>query len=67
MMKNFVLCVAGVVVGFAVGFLITNNLTRPGAARVAARAPQAAAGPLDDAQAGGELPAGHQLRIVVAE
>lgn len=60
MSKNLLLCLAGVVLGFAVGFFVTNSLTRPAAGGSAdARAAQGAAGPLGEEEAGGELPPGH--------
>jgi tetratricopeptide (TPR) repeat protein len=60
MSKNFLLCAAGIVLGFAVGFFVTNSLTRPGVRDAGApRASQGAAGPLDDEQAAAELPPGH--------
>jgi len=61
MSKNLLLCAAGVVLGFVVGFFITNALTRHGALGPAAsaRAPQGVPGPLDEEEAAGELPPGH--------
>ena len=61
MSKNLIYCVAGVVLGFAVGFFITNAVTKPGApAAAAARtSPDGAAGPLRPEQVGGDLPPGH--------
>jgi tetratricopeptide (TPR) repeat protein len=61
MSKNLLLLVAGVVVGFAFGFFITNSVTKPSAqAAAAARpAPDGSAGPLRPEQVGGDLPPGH--------
>ena len=61
MSKNLLLLLAGVVLGFAVGFLITNSVTKPGApVAAAARTPaDGPAGPLRPEQVGGELPPGH--------
>ena len=63
MAKNLLLCALGILLGFIVGFLITNSLTKPVAQVVQAR-PAAAAGggearPLGPDQLGGELPPGH--------
>jgi len=59
MSKNLLYCVLGLVLGFVVGFLVTNPLTRPGAQGFRPSAVEGAAGPLDEEQAGGELPPGH--------
>jgi tetratricopeptide (TPR) repeat protein len=62
MSKNLLLLVAGVLIGFAVGFLITNSVTKPSAPSIAAAArpaPDGAAGPLRPEQVGGDLPPGH--------
>ena len=62
MAKNLLLCALGILLGFVVGFLITNSLTKPVAQVVQAR-PAAAGGgearPLGPDQLGGELPPGH--------
>jgi tetratricopeptide (TPR) repeat protein len=60
MSKNALLCALGVVLGFVVGFFITNAVTKPGA-QVASKRPasDAAAGPLRPEQMGGQLPPGH--------
>jgi tetratricopeptide (TPR) repeat protein len=61
MSKNVLLCALGIVLGFAVGFFITNAVTRPGA-YVASPRPAASdgtAGPLKPEQMGGDLPPGH--------
>src|SRR5215207_7055758 len=64
MSKNLLLCGLGIVLGFVVGFLITNDITKPGAQVAQARAAAAAAAggearPLGPDQMGGELPPGH--------
>ena len=60
MSKNLLYCVAGVVIGFSVGFLITNAVTKPSAPAAAARtAADGSARPLSPDQMGGELPPGH--------
>lgn len=62
MSKNLLLCVLGIFLGFIVGFLITNAITKPGA-QVAQARPAAAGGgearALGPEQLGGELPPGH--------
>jgi tetratricopeptide (TPR) repeat protein len=61
MSKNVLLCALGIVLGFALGFFITNAVTNPGA-RVASStrpASDGAAGPLRPEQMGGQLPPGH--------
>jgi tetratricopeptide (TPR) repeat protein len=61
MSKNFTLCAAGLVIGFVVGFFITNAVTKPVA--VGAPASRAAAGgdarPLRPEQMDEQLPPGH--------
>ena len=61
MSKNLLLCALGIVLGFLVGFLITNGITKPSGQ--VAQAPPAASGgearPLGPDQLGGELPQGH--------
>lgn len=61
MSKNLLLLAAGVLLGFAVGFLITNSVTKPSAPVAAAARPASddAAGPLRPEQVGGDLPPGH--------
>jgi tetratricopeptide (TPR) repeat protein len=62
MAKNLLLCALGIVLGFVVGFLFTNSITKPGAQVAAARPAPAGDGsarPLGPEQAAGELPAGH--------
>jgi tetratricopeptide (TPR) repeat protein len=62
MSKNLLLCALGLVLGFFVGFLITNSITKP-SAQVAQARPAAGTGgearPLSPDQASGELPPGH--------
>ncbi|HEX8559267.1 MAG TPA: tetratricopeptide repeat protein [Pyrinomonadaceae bacterium] len=61
MPKNLIICAAGIVIGFTVGFFVTNAVTKPTAA--VASAPRAAsagdARPLSPEQMGGQLPPGH--------
>lgn len=62
MPKNLLLCALGIALGFIVGFLITNNITKPGAQAAQARPAAGADGearPLGPEQLGGELPPGH--------
>lgn len=62
MSKNALFCAAGIFLGFVIGFFIANGVSKPGAAPApaASAAPsERAAGPLDPAQTGGELPPGH--------
>src|SRR5919206_2881271 len=62
MSKNVLLCALGVVLGFFVGFLITNAVTKPGAQVASASrssSSEGSAGPLRPEQMGGELPPGH--------
>jgi tetratricopeptide (TPR) repeat protein len=60
MSKNVLLCFLGVVVGFAVGFLITNAVTKPvGGGAPARAAASGEAGALRPEQVGGQLPPGH--------
>ena len=63
MSKNLLLCALGIALGFVVGFLITNGITKPGAqvaqARPAAAGASGEARPLGPEQLGGELPPGH--------
>jgi tetratricopeptide (TPR) repeat protein len=67
--RNLLFCLAGLVLGFSVGFLLANRIV-PAGGRVAAaessadaQAPAAAtpgaAGPIDPSQTGGQLPPGH--------
>lgn len=63
MSKNLLLCALGILLGFILGFFITNAITKPGA-QVAQASPAAATGggearPLGPDQMGGELPPGH--------
>ncbi|HLM57906.1 MAG TPA: tetratricopeptide repeat protein [Pyrinomonadaceae bacterium] len=58
MSKNLLYCSLGLVLGFVIGFFVTNPLTRPGA-QTFRQPPAADAGALDAEQAGGELPPGH--------
>src|SRR5215213_7965575 len=58
MSKNLLLCAFGIVLGFVVGFLITNAITKPGAQVAQARAAAAGGGearPLGPGEASGEL------------
>ncbi|MCA1613062.1 MAG: tetratricopeptide repeat protein [Acidobacteria bacterium] len=62
--RNLLYCVAGLALGFAVGFYLANQINLP--ARPADDAPSAAsadgggtAGPLDAEKSGGPLPPGH--------
>ena len=68
--RNLLFCLAGLVLGFAVGFVLANQVVPAGGRTVAdssapaeAQAPAAAApgsaGPIDPTQAGGPLPEGH--------
>ena len=61
MSKNFVICVAGIVIGFALGFFITNAVTKPGASSPSPTraASEGQAGPLRPEQVSGDLPPGH--------
>jgi tetratricopeptide (TPR) repeat protein len=68
--RNLLFCLAGLVLGFSVGFVLANQVV-PAGGRPAAAADSAApatqggpaapdsAGPIDPAQAGGPLPPGH--------
>lgn len=62
MSKNLLLCALGLLLGFILGFFITNAITKPGA-QVAQARPAAAGGgearPLGPDQMSGELPPGH--------
>lgn len=69
--RNLLFCLAGLVLGFSVGFVLANQIVPAGgrapaeaAAPTESQAPSAAsapgsAGPIDPTQAGGPLPAGH--------
>jgi len=68
--RNLLFCLAGLVLGFSVGFVIANQVVPAGGRTIVAdnsAAPMSqsgpaepgAAGPLDPSQAGGPLPAGH--------
>jgi len=61
--RNVLLCVVGLVIGFAVGFFLANKMLagpRPqGATASAPRGADGVAPPLDPAQTTGELPPGH--------
>lgn len=62
MAKNLLLCALGILLGFVVGFLFTNSITRPAAQVAEARPAPAGDGsarPLAPGQMGGELPPGH--------
>jgi tetratricopeptide (TPR) repeat protein len=62
MSKNVVICAAGIALGFVLGFLITNAVTKPGApasSSSARAASDAQAGPLSPDQVSGDLPPGH--------
>jgi tetratricopeptide (TPR) repeat protein len=62
MSKNLLFCVAGIALGFFVGFLITNAVTKPGVPTAAADSRSAAGrapGPLKPEQMAGDLPVGH--------
>ncbi|MDT4956068.1 MAG: hypothetical protein QOJ02_4206 [Acidobacteriota bacterium] len=61
MRENILYSIAGIVLGFFIGFFIANNLSgspRPGASMTNA-APNNPARPLDQTQPGGQLPPGH--------
>ncbi|MDT5155999.1 MAG: hypothetical protein QOH51_356 [Acidobacteriota bacterium] len=61
MSKNVLLCALGIILGFAVGFFITNAVTKP-VASVASTRPASSngtAGPLKPEEMGGALPPGH--------
>ena len=65
MSKNVIICVAGILLGFVLGFFITNAVTTPGApassssSSSARAASDAEAGPLRPEQMSGDLPQGH--------
>lgn len=62
MSKNFLICAAGIALGFVLGFFITNAVAPPQPPATASPARAAAdsqAGPLRPDQAAGELPQGH--------
>jgi len=59
MQKNILLAAAGLVLGFIVGFLITNSLTKPGLNVASAPAAPGGPRPLGPGQTEGELPPGH--------
>jgi len=62
MSKNLLFCALGILLGFIVGFLFTNSITKPVTQAAAARTAPAGGGearPLGPDEAGGELPPGH--------
>jgi len=60
MSKNFLICAVGTLLGFVLGFFITNAVTKPGAPAASARASSDSdAGPLRPEQVEGDLPPGH--------
>ena len=60
MSKNVIFCAAGVVLGFVLGFFVTNAVTKPVAPVASARtSTDGSAGPLRPEEMGGELPPGH--------
>ncbi|HKP73517.1 MAG TPA: hypothetical protein VJT82_11300, partial [Pyrinomonadaceae bacterium] len=62
MNKNILLCIAGLALGFGVGFFIANKMThdlRPPASATTARNASDSAPPLDAEQSGAPLPPGH--------
>lgn len=60
MSKNVLICAVGTVLGFVLGFFITNAVTKPGAPAASARASSdSEAGPLRPEQVEGDLPPGH--------
>ena len=60
MSRNVLTCAVGTVLGFVLGFFITNAVTKPGAPGASARATSdAQAGPLRPEQVEGDLPPGH--------
>jgi tetratricopeptide (TPR) repeat protein len=64
MSKNVLICAAGILLGFVLGFFITNAVTTPGARSSSASSPPASdadaqAGPLRPEQMSGDLPQGH--------
>src|SRR5689334_6672373 len=63
MSKNVLICALGILLGFVLGFFITNAVTTPGAPSSSSAPTRAAAnsqaGPLGPEQMSGELPEGH--------
>jgi tetratricopeptide (TPR) repeat protein len=63
MSKNVIICAVGTLLGFVLGFLITNAVTRPGAFDASDRAASSDGGgqarPLKPEQMSGDLPPGH--------
>jgi len=63
MSKNVLICAAGILLGFILGFYITNAVTTPGAPSSSSTSARAAdgsqAGPLKPEQMSGDLPQGH--------
>jgi tetratricopeptide (TPR) repeat protein len=62
MSKNVLICVAGIVLGFVLGFFITNSVTTPGVPASSSSdsaASDDSAGPLGPEQMSGDLPPGH--------
>lgn len=68
--RNLLFCLAGLVLGFAVGFALANQIVpaggraavetnAPAESQPAAAAAPGTAGPIDPSQAGGALPPGH--------
>src|ERR1043165_111996 len=63
MSKNVLICAAGIVLGFVVGFFVTNAATSqgppPSSSQPSSAASDGQAGPLRPDQVSGELPPGH--------
>jgi hypothetical protein len=65
MLRNIIFAVSGVVLGFVLGFFVTNNFSRPSASNneispaSGAAAPATVAPPLDPERAMGSLPPNH--------
>lgn len=63
MSKNVIVCAVGTLLGFVLGFFITNAVTKPGAPSASAPSAPASsggqAGPLRPEQMSGDLPPGH--------
>jgi tetratricopeptide (TPR) repeat protein len=62
MWKNILFCALGITLGFVVGFLFTNTVTRPSVQTAAATRPASGGGdarPLGPDEMGGALPPGH--------
>lgn len=68
--RNLLFCLAGLVLGFSVGFFLANQIvpagartaveaTEPAASQSPTTAAPGSAGPIDPSQTGGQLPPGH--------